>query len=374
MLAPSIFYQSRKAYKILSKLFALPSKSTLQRTMQNTNIMPGFVEPVLDALKVKVSTMDHRDRYFALIFDEMSLKMSLTYNCGLDKIEGFEDFGENNNSLFVSDHALVFMVHGLLSKWKQPIAYFLTAGTVTPEKLQELTRMCINRVEQIGLHVKVLICDQGSNNRYFLQKLERVTIERPYLSVNEKKIFVIYDPPHLLKNIHNNFLKGGYRYDDVDIRWSYIVDFYNRDTEMGIRMALKLTDKHINLPPFKAMRVNLAAQVLSHSVATGINVLCNLKYLPEDASATAEFIETFDQLFNVFNSSHLSSKEKYKSAVSEQSGHKPFLDSCLRFLSKLKTREKTVIPCIVGWQISITSLMELWKDLQNYGFKYQITD
>ena len=259
MLALSIFYQSRKAYKILSKLFALPSKSTLQRTMQHTNIMPGFVEPVLDVLKVKVSTMDQRDRYVALISDEMSLKMSLTYNHGLDKIEGFEDFGENNNSLYVSDHALVFMVHGLLSKWKQPIAYFLTAGTVTSEKLQELTRMCINRVEQIGLNVKVLICDQGSNNRCFLQKLERVTIERPYISVNEKKIFVIYDPPHLLKNIHNNFLKGGYKYDDVDIRWPYIVDFYNRDKEMGIRMAPKLTDKHINLPPFTAMRVNLAA-------------------------------------------------------------------------------------------------------------------
>ena len=146
MLALSIFYQSRKAYKILSKLFALPSKSTLQRTMQNTNIMPGFVEPVLDALKVKVSIMDPRDRYIALIFNEMSLKMSLTYNHGLDKIEGFEDFGENNNSLFVSDYALVFMVRGLSSKWKQPIAYFLTAGTVTLEKLQELTRMCINRV------------------------------------------------------------------------------------------------------------------------------------------------------------------------------------------------------------------------------------
>ena len=59
---------------------------------------------------------------------------------------------------------------------------------------------------------------------------------------------------------------------------------------MGIRMAPKLTDRHINLPLFTAMRVNLAAQVLSHSVAADINVLCNLKYLPDDASATAEFI------------------------------------------------------------------------------------
>ena len=67
---------------------------------------------------------------------------------------------------------------------------------------------------------------------------------------------------------------------------------------MSIRMAPKLTDRHIILPPFSAMHVNLVAQTLSHSVATGINTLCTLNYLPDDASVTAEFIETFDQLFN----------------------------------------------------------------------------
>ena len=71
---------------------------------------------------------------------------------------------------------------------------------------------------------------------------------------------------------------------------------------MSIRMAPKLTDRHIILPPFSAMHVNLAAQTLSHSVAAGINTLCTLNYLPDDASVTAEFIETFDQLFNTFNS------------------------------------------------------------------------
>ena len=46
----------------------------------------------------------------ALVFDEMSLKFALAYNHGLDKIEGFDDIGELGTSLFVADHALVFMV------------------------------------------------------------------------------------------------------------------------------------------------------------------------------------------------------------------------------------------------------------------------
>ena len=63
-----------------------------------------------DALRMKVSRMHEKDRCVALVFDEMSLKPSLGYNHCLDKIAGFEDFGEWGSSHFLADHALVFMV------------------------------------------------------------------------------------------------------------------------------------------------------------------------------------------------------------------------------------------------------------------------
>ena len=217
MMALSIFYQSRKAYKVLSKLFALLSKQTLQRSMQNTHVMPGFTDAIFNALKLKVGTMNEKDRCVALVFDEMVLKSSLVYNHGLDKVEGFEDLGDFGSSHFVADHALVFMVWGLFSKWKQPLAYFLTASTVKPDQLQKLTRTCLDKLEEIGLHTKVLICDQGSNNRSFLQKVERISIDKPYMMHNNKKVFVMYDPPHLLKNVQNNFVKSNYKYDNIDI-------------------------------------------------------------------------------------------------------------------------------------------------------------
>ena len=134
-MALSIYYQSPKAYKLLSKLFALPSKRTIQCSLENTNVKPGLNDAVFDALQIKCNTMDDKDKCVALIFDEKSLKSNLVYSHGLDKIEGFEDFGELGTSQFVADHALVFMVRGLLSKWKQPLACFLTAGTVKPETL-----------------------------------------------------------------------------------------------------------------------------------------------------------------------------------------------------------------------------------------------
>ena len=62
------------------------------------------------------------------------------------------------------------------------------------------------------------------------------------------------DPPHLLKNVCNNFIKCDYKYDNTDIKWEYIVDFYNIDKAMSIQMAPKLTDKHITILPFMVMK------------------------------------------------------------------------------------------------------------------------
>ena len=186
------------------------------------------------------------------------------YNHRLDRIEGFEDIGELGTSQFVADHALAFMVRGLYTKWKQPLSYFLTDGTVKPETLQTLTQSCLEKMEKIGLQTKALICDQGANNRCFLQKLENVSTERPYIVTNNKKVFVLYDLPHLLKNVRHNFKKSNYKNGDVEVKWVYIVDFYNMDKVMSIRMAPKLTDKYITVTPFSTMQVNLAAQTLSH--------------------------------------------------------------------------------------------------------------
>lgn len=61
------------------------------------------------------------ERYYILIFDEISLDVGLQHNPKFDCIDGFVDFGYfERRSKFV-DHALVFMLRGIKHKWKQPI-------------------------------------------------------------------------------------------------------------------------------------------------------------------------------------------------------------------------------------------------------------
>ena len=326
LFALSIFYHSRRSYYILRQLFALPSKRTLLRTLQRTNIVPGFNSQIFDALKVRVDTFDEKDRQCVIVFDEMSLKSYVEYNPQGDFIEGLENFGGTNQTKKVANHALAFMVRGLASKWKQPLCYFLTSGPVSAQDLQSLVKSCVEKLPGIGLSVKAMICDQGSNNRSFVETLEKVSLAKPYIIYGDEKVFVFYDPPHLLKNIRNNFMKHGFLYNGVPIQWQYIVQFYTFDKANNIRMAPKLSEKHVTLPPFTAMRVNLAAQVMSHSVAAGLSTLSHANKLPADAEHTAQFIENFDQLFNAFNSGSLKSHQKMRHALSEKSGHKDFLE------------------------------------------------
>ena len=374
MFALSVFYHSRKAYRILGKLFTLPSKSTLTKLLKSTNIDTGFHESVFEALRNKVQSMSEDDRQCVLIFDEMSIKSGLSYERSHDQIEGLEDLGSIGKTKNMANSAIVFMIRGLSNKWKQCIGYFLSSGPISSKSLHVLVLQAIDKVSNIGLHIKGVICDQGSNNRSFLETHCKVTMDKPFFNHNGHKIFALYDPPHLLKNMRNNLKKHGFVHDEHKIHWWDIVNFYNFDKAGPIRMAPKLTDDHFSLAMFTKMRVNLAAQVLSHSVAAGISTLQRLGHLHHDAVYTAKFVETMDQLFNSFNSSSLKSRKVMGHALSNGSGHIEFWEDVLEYLSKLTIPNGQVQPCMRGWIITIKSLKMLWSDLsENHGFQHLFT-
>jgi hypothetical protein len=66
-----------------------------------------------------------------------------------------------------------------------------------------------------------------------------------------------------------------------------------------MRHAPKLTDKHINLPPFSKMDVSRAAQVFSQTAYASILNFIASKELPKTAHPTALFIKNVDSLFDV---------------------------------------------------------------------------
>ena len=168
----------------------LYNRSVLCRALQKSNVTPGFTNSLFSALKMKVNAMSELDKQCILGFDEMSVKTGLTYNAQTDSIESFGNLGSVGTTKYVSNHAHAFMVRGLASKWKQPVGYFLTSGTVTPVVLKTLVK-----------------------NRSMIKSLN-VTPGSPFFANDGNKIFVMFDPPHLIKNTRNNFRKHGFLWDE----------------------------------------------------------------------------------------------------------------------------------------------------------------
>jgi len=127
----------------------------------------------------------------------------------------------------------------------------------------------IRKLKSIGLKVVGLISDMGSNF-YQLTKLLNINNRKSYFTVDEEKIYYMFDIPHLLKASRNILHEHNYVYSDKIASWKYI-DFYTIDKKAQFRAAPKLTDSHINPNNFEKMKVKYAAQVLSHSVSAGIN-------------------------------------------------------------------------------------------------------
>ena len=71
----------------------------------------------------------------------------------------------------MATHALVFMVRGLSTKWKQTLGYFLTHHTVEAGQLSELILSCIQQLDAIGVHVRCVVCDQAATNVSALKRL-----------------------------------------------------------------------------------------------------------------------------------------------------------------------------------------------------------
>ncbi len=263
--AIAIYYKSPSCYRFLRSRFRLPSKSTINLWLSKLQYKEGLCPNLMKLLEIRVKRLPEEERLCVLIADEISLKTSADYSASEDKVFGCTANGQILNS------ALVFMVGGLRSKWKQAFFYKFTKSAVSAEELWPILKEILSELKKIGLQVVLFSTDQGSNFSS-LKSILGVSSSRPFFLYEGQKIFSIDDPPHLLKNLRNCLLKNEIHSSVGVAKWCYIADFYEQDKNQGnFRLAPKLTDGHLNLKAFGAkMKVKRAANVISKTVASGI--------------------------------------------------------------------------------------------------------
>jgi len=366
-LALTIYFFGPRAYTFLKTIFQLPTIRTLRRVTEKYEIVSGLNDILFEYITFKANNLSEESKDCVLCIDEMAIKSNLYYNISKDFIVGFnETFSQKTYE--PAKHALCFMIRGLKFPWKQPIAYFFVHNSCTGFALQNTIFAVINRLQSTPLNIRVLTTDQGSNF-YAFAKSVNVSKERPFFSVNNKKIYYIFDTPHLLKSTRNNFFKHKFIYNDNVTNKKYLDTFYANDKGIN-RLAPKLTDIHLNPGPFQKMKVKYATHIFSATVAAGMKCHITSGYLPQSATFTIKFIEYMDQLFDLLNSKLKGGSKNFNRPfknTEEQNKHLLFMLTIFNNLIVKNNNNENItsrMKFISGWQITISAVLQLWEDIK----------
>lgn len=359
----------------------LPSVSRIRQWMKSFDFQPGLDSRLLQAIRLVTSSFSVKDRDCILVWDEMSIKELIEYNKFRDKLEGIVDLGQNRRKLESANEVLVLMIQGINTKWKFPIGYFFSSNATQSVNLKAIVEETIERLyTECQLNVRLLVCDMAFTNQA-LYKDWNVNEEKPFHMFGTRKIYCVFDTPHLIKLVRNNLMKYefqlkrrvGSKWIVEKIRWLHILNFFNKDRRLSLRMAPRLTRAHVFVKDFSKMKVKLATQLLSNSVYAGMMAMINLRVLKPEAKSTAKFIQQIDDMFDLLNISKFSEDKKTRNAKHFFKYFDRF-DKHLRLLKILDIPKYPHKPEFVhGLKITLKGVKHLCQDLKSEGYTHVYT-
>ncbi|KAB0795036.1 hypothetical protein PPYR_11875 [Photinus pyralis] len=346
--ACTLQFYSSKAYEYVRQTFALgmPSQSTIRKWYANVNCFPGYCTPAFDALKCKVdeATINNKKLICGLMLDEMSLRKQVEFDG--KRTWGYVDLGTGiqNDSLEPASEVLVLMVVALNAHWKIPIAYFLIKSLTGKEKAN-IVFEALTRLENSKVKIISLTCDGPSAHLTMLTelgcKLDDLKNLQPWFShpTTNEQIFCFLDACHMLK-LARNMLGSLCEIKNAEgkaIKWLCIKKLHELQDSETLNLANKLKKNHIEWQRQK-MKVSLAAQTLSASVADALDFLCDDLQHPDfqDVKPTVEFVRRIDAIFDLLNSRCPWSKGfKAPLRESNQNTWRPYLLDSIEYLLSL---------------------------------------
>lgn len=255
--------------------------------------------------------------------DEMSIRKDISWSNENHSFLGFSTMISSSQSILenqsepnkmqpeLAKNALVFLVVG--SDFKLPVAYHLVAGIESTDRA-EFTLEVIKNIEDIGVKVMCLTSD-GLYANVTVARLLGVNIDEektyfPSPTYPEQKIYIIFDPPHMLKLVRKHFSKAKLYSHNKLLDWNLLRILVEKQRGENFNLCNKLTQHHIDWH-FKPQNVKLAAQTISRSVANTLEQLRLDGYEEfKDAEQTVEFLRNFNDMFDILNCAEKDEKKQ----------------------------------------------------------------
>ena len=375
--------------------YPLPSYRTLCDRVQHAEFHPGVQSDIISWLSNKIVNMRDQEKDVVLMLDEMQVSKQLQYDKGLNKFLGsvstevLMQTGSCDSTVPLACHALVYMIRGLTSNWKQVVAYYLTGASVSGEALWQLTKNLVQVLGGCGINVRAVVSDMGAANKGMWKVVGvkvnhdnvKSSISHPFFP--QQDLYFFADVPHILKNVRNCLLKNdiilpraivdefGLPTNTVSIK--HIRKIIELQENSDFKIAPSLSAKHVDPKQFEKMKVNVAAQLLSHSTASALRFAVHDKLLPADALTTAWFVDIVNNWFDAAN------VRSRREALYSKSGSKiRSLLLMMEIIPKLTfssaNRQYSWKPIQTGILVSTQSLLDLFASLVASGlYNYLMT-
>lgn len=217
------------------------------------------------------------------------------------------------------------MLQGINSDLQEVVGIFSTIN-LNAAQLYQRTWDVIYNLERRGIPVIALICDAASVNTKFFKmhvswdpKAKFVYATKNIACGENRPIFFIIDPPHLLKSLRNCLSNSGAHSNsrsmwknNQELKWTPIIKLQEKDAGNKFR-AHKLTQAHVKLTAFSRMRVSLALQVLSMSVGEALDKLKEDENFKEiTSSELIMYLKLCNRFFDCLNGSEDSQGLRHK--------------------------------------------------------------
>ena len=151
--AVTLHYYSLKAYDFIRKILTLPDPANTRAWGSSVQCEPGFLTEIMH-LVGENATKQPNMKDIALIVDGMALRKGIVWNPKTKQYVGTVDYGIASPEVEddLATEALVFLIIGLKTHFKHPVAYFLQ-NKCSAAVQAELIRDCISLLHDEGLCV-----------------------------------------------------------------------------------------------------------------------------------------------------------------------------------------------------------------------------
>lgn len=376
---------------LLALNMPFPSVRTLQRRLQHIRFESGLLSEVFDLLKVKVQNFTLQQKYCVLTLDEMAIKEAIELDLNSKTYFGNVTFPGQSGS---ASYALVFMLAGVSTRWKQAVAYYFTNGQSDGAALKSIIIEIIKKAEELGLRLLSVTSDMGGGNQAMWKSFGILSGRHSKTNSSiihpcdeSRQIHFIADVPHLLKNIRTSLLNNKrfmlpqsfvskYNLSSPIVTSDHIENLNDYQDDFELKLAHKLTSDILNENHFNKMKVSRATHLLSHDVSVGLKYLSDEKQEPSYLT-TAWFIAVVNKWFKLMTSRHpVMALSKFNLKVYNETI--AFLKEVIDLFQNLeiydKKGKKQWKPIQTGVIISTTSILNLQEELfTNNIFDFLLT-